>query len=68
MQDYPKLVQQKATHAKLVAEVLAYKAMCNAGATNLPIPLLAFLQDWLTRHIKETDKSMVTEIEAELHA
>jgi hemerythrin-like metal-binding protein/PAS domain S-box-containing protein len=62
--NYPKLAQHKAKHEALVKDVLAFKAKCDAGAMNLPISLLQFLKDWLTNHIKGTDKAMVAEIVA----
>jgi hemerythrin-like metal-binding protein/PAS domain S-box-containing protein len=62
--NYPKLAQHKAKHETLVKDVLAFKAKCEAGAMGLPISLLQFLKDWLTNHIKGTDKAMVAEIVA----
>jgi len=55
---YADTPRHKAEHAKLVKDVLAFKAKFEAGTATLSVSLLHFLMDWLTHHILESDKAL----------
>lgn len=56
---YEKLGEHKAQHAKLVDDVLAFKARLDTGATTLSVSLFRFLKDWLSNHILGSDRELV---------
>lgn len=43
-------------HKKLVEKVLAFEKDFESGKSSISIDLMNFLRDWLTTHIKGTDK------------
>ncbi len=53
---YPDLPEHIKEHEKLIAEITHYQELFNEGKTDLSEDILVFLQDWLTQHIKVTDK------------
>lgn len=53
---YKEAPAHKAEHAKFVAEVTAFKAKFDKGNAMLSNELMAFLRDWLSKHILSTDK------------
>ena len=59
---YVNTAEHKAEHDKLVNDVLVFKEKFDAGSLTLSISLLKFLQDWLTNHIKVSDKTLVAAI------
>lgn len=54
--NYPELPQQKKAHETFVAKITDYQKMFKDGKTVLSIEIMNFLKDWLTTHIKGTDK------------
>ncbi len=55
--NYPDFPEHKEKHEKLIDQVIHYQEMFNEGKTDLSKDILVFLQDWLTDHIKVTDKA-----------
>jgi len=53
---YPETTQHKEIHAKLVEQVLDFQKQFESGASELELPLMEFLKDWLVNHIMKTDK------------
>ena len=53
---YEDLVAHKAKHKKLVGEVLDFQRRVNDKDDKVVDELLIFLNDWLAKHIKGTDK------------
>ena len=53
---YEDLVAHKAKHQNLVGEVLDFQRRVNANDDKVVDELLAFLNNWLAKHIKGTDK------------
>lgn len=60
--NYVKAPEHKAEHAKLVKEVLDFKAKFEAGSITLNSSLLNFLRDWLINHIMHSDKALAAGI------
>ncbi|GMT48715.1 MAG: hypothetical protein IEMM0008_0254 [bacterium] len=58
--DYPDFQEHIKEHEKLLGEVSHFQEMFNEGKTDLSKDILVFLQDWLTDHIKVTDKKYST--------
>lgn len=57
--NYPQASSHAAEHAALVKKVLAIQAQYRAGKVAvLGMETLAFLRDWLVRHIKGTDQAL----------
>ncbi len=54
--DYPGYVDHQDKHDKMTAKVVALQNDCDAGKASLTIEVSKFLNDWLNKHIKETDK------------
>ncbi len=48
--------QHKAIHKELVNKVVDFQKQFDVGASELEIPLMEFLKDWLIDHIMKTDK------------
>lgn len=61
---YPRLAEHKAQHAKLVHDVMEFKARLDAGSTALTVALFKFLKDWLSNHIKGSDHLLVEALRA----
>ena len=55
---YPKAKEHKALHAKLTKDVLAFKALYDAGGTADFIILYVILESWLARDMGEADKEL----------
>ncbi|NLO90585.1 MAG: hemerythrin family protein [Elusimicrobia bacterium] len=53
---YPSLAAHKAEHKALTQKALDLAAQHKAGHIAITVPVLHFLRDWLTNHIKGTDK------------
>jgi hemerythrin-like metal-binding protein len=54
--DYPDAIAHKEEHDKLVQDILdVRKKYETVGASVLTIPLMNFLKNWLTAHIKDAD-------------
>ena len=56
---YPETDQHKTIHKELVAKVIDFQKQFEAGASELEMPLMEFLKDWLVDHIMKTDKKYV---------
>lgn len=61
---YAKATDHKAEHAKLLKDVLEFKAKFDSGALTVTAGLLTFLRDWLIRHISQSDKVLAATIAA----
>lgn len=57
---YPETDQHKEIHKKLVEKVIDFQRQFEAGASELEMPLMEFLKDWLVNHIMQTDKRYVS--------
>ncbi|MCF6248175.1 MAG: bacteriohemerythrin [Desulfobacula sp.] len=56
---YPKRMDHKALHDKLVAQVLEFQTDFEQGKAALSMDLMTFLSDWLRGHIMKTDMEYV---------
>jgi hemerythrin len=52
---YPDLAAHKDIHDKMTAKVTALIQDYQAGKTLMSVSVSAFLKDWLTKHIQQTD-------------
>ena len=52
---YPAIEEHKAVHKSLVAQVGSFSDQIADGKSSTPLKLMAFLKDWLTKHILQTD-------------
>jgi hemerythrin len=52
---YPTLEYHKAIHKSMVAQVEGFGAQVAESNAATPLKLMAFLKDWLTNHILQTD-------------
>jgi hemerythrin len=52
---YPDLVAHQRVHRAMEGQVEKFRAGLNSGSAVRPLQLMAFLKDWLTKHILETD-------------
>jgi hemerythrin-like metal-binding protein len=55
---YPEAQEHKALHAKLIEDVLAFKASYDASDAAESITLLVVLDSWLNRDIMAADKAL----------
>jgi len=53
---YPGLITHKHEHESFVNKVDSFQKDYGAGKLGLSMEVMAFLQDWVTNHIKGTDK------------
>ncbi len=53
---YPEADTHKAAHTDFVAKVTEVKQKFDRGQMGLPIEVMTFLSQWLSAHIKGTDK------------
>jgi hemerythrin len=56
--DYIGYISHKAEHAQLIQKVVEIEQEFKGGNSMLSIRLLNFLEDWLLKHIKSTDKKL----------
>jgi hemerythrin len=54
---YPGLVEHRAIHLKLTAQVADYAERYKRGEAALSVHLINFLRDWLTNHILREDRA-----------
>jgi hemerythrin len=52
---YPALAAHRAEHQRFIAKIDEFRQNISAGKGS-SVPVLTFLTDWLTRHIKQTDQ------------
>lgn len=52
---YTALAQHRLKHRELMKQVDDFAARYESGESNLNLPLLNFLRDWLTNHIQQED-------------
>jgi hemerythrin len=57
--NYPDLAEHRAKHAAMRAEVERLLAGARSGNTTTAMKLMAFLKNWLIKHINGTDKMYV---------
>lgn len=57
---YPDTVAHKEQHRKFVAEVVEFEVGVRSGKLTVTMDVMKFLKDWLTHHIKGTDKQYST--------
>jgi len=55
--NYPGLVAHQAEHQKFVAQVNQFAEQLRVGKSASSVTVLTFLRDWLSKHIRETDRS-----------
>ena len=53
---YPGYLSHKLKHDAFVKKVTGFQADYQAGKLGLSLDLMNFLKDWVTTHIRETDK------------
>lgn len=56
---YPEYEDHKAIHVELVQQIKDFQSDLKSGKQALSMDLMNFLMDWLTNHIKGTDKQYV---------
>jgi hemerythrin len=56
---YPDLAAHKAEHAALTKQVLQFQADFQSGRAAMTVQILHFVNEWLQKHIKGTDKRYV---------
>jgi len=61
---YPNAATHRIEHQDLIRQVTDLRKRFDAGSVGLSIPVLNFLQDWLTSHILDTDKSYSSHLNA----
>ena len=61
---YPKATEHKALHAMLIKDVLAFKALYDAGESAEFMTLLVILDSWLERDIMGADKALAAFVAA----
>ena len=54
---YPGLAEHQLQHRKLITQVAEYAERYKRGEAALSPPLINFLRDWLTRHIRREDRA-----------
>jgi len=54
--NYPKVSEHRVQHREFVKKVEEFQKDLKAGTLGRAIPVLTFLKDWLSHHIKDTDK------------
>ncbi len=52
---YPELPQHKQQHLQLVAKITEFQREFAAGNAFLTVELMDFIQDWIKKHILQTD-------------
>ena len=52
---YSELTEHKRVHRAMIAQVENFRNQVGSGAATTPLKLMAFLKDWLSKHILETD-------------
>lgn len=60
---YRGLEEHKRKHRAMVAQVEGFAAEISSGKASVSMKLMAFLKDWLTRHIMETDQHYASYLE-----
>ncbi len=60
--EYPLALRHKAEHDRLIEEVHSFNERLDSGAAMLSISLLNFLKNWLSEHIKRSDKAFVASL------
>lgn len=53
--NYPELAAHQEEHRKLTSQVKEFAARLSKGEETIGLPMLRFLQEWLTGHILNTD-------------
>ncbi|MFA6584197.1 MAG: bacteriohemerythrin [Elusimicrobiaceae bacterium] len=56
LHQYPDLAKHKAEHVALTKKALELMEQQKKGSIVVTVPVMFFLRDWLTTHIKGTDK------------
>lgn len=53
---YKELEEHRRKHRAMVAQVEAFRDQATSGQATVSLKLMAFLKEWLSRHIMETDQ------------
>jgi hemerythrin len=62
--DYPDLAAHVAEHGALTRKVLQFQKDFDAGRVAMSIQLLQFLKEWLSHHIKESDRKYAPHVKS----
>lgn len=54
--NYAELEEHRRKHRAMVAQVESFRDEVSMGKASVSLKLMAFLKDWLTKHIMETDQ------------
>ncbi len=65
--EYPLAAKHKAEHDRLVEEVGSFKERFDSGAAMISVSLLAFLKNWLSEHIRGSDRAFVASLAQKSH-
>jgi hemerythrin len=55
--NYPNIIEHKKEHNAFIAQVFKFKNDIMAGRISISMNIMRFLVDWLTNHIKGSDKA-----------
>lgn len=61
---YPGLEEHRRRHRAMVAQVETFREQALTGSAAVSLKLMAFLKDWLSRHILETDRRYAAHLRA----
>jgi hemerythrin len=59
---YRELEEHRRKHRAMVAQVEAFREQASVGQATMPLKLMSFLKDWLSRHIMETDQRYASHV------
>lgn len=57
LHQYPDMEKHRAEHAALTSKTMELMEQQKSGKLAVTIPVMFFLRDWLTKHIKGTDRA-----------
>jgi hemerythrin-like metal-binding protein len=65
---YPDFAAHKAMHVALVKKISGFREDVVLGKIGIGIPLLKFVEEWLTDHIGKTDRQYISCVNAKVAA
>lgn len=65
---YPQTEAHPGEHKKLIADVTRFKKRWDAGETAAGAELMAFVAEWLIKHIMKVDKALAESLDGRVQA
>lgn len=62
--EYPELASHRLQHKEFVNKIDQFHKECQKGMTGQSIAVTSFLRDWLSKHIKQTDRQYSAHLNA----